>query len=439
MKTFITYTLTVFCCLFVVNAAAERFSYVYIQSDKQVPFYVKMEGEMLPRYSKYYTIIPQLAAGPIQIQILFQQNDFPPQTFNILVPQDGHRGFLLTKANNSFALYDLQQKFYLLPGAAGEDHLPELPLADTTPISIATTSSAYSIKPNQKTTPSTQKNYSTNKATTTHTTSKEPVFIEDITLAAPNQIKTTNSKPTTPIEDPKEPEIIVQKQTASSTTPTRIYTTKPTPRNTTPQPAINLANEVAIEEVPQTVSPQSVEDTFILSATIAAVVDTFVMPEPATNAPTEQPASISNAEAIALTKQQPIPPSENIPSENNSYQAANELLQPVEATATSSQPIINTACPTPLSDGKYDDIFLATRAKNTDEKRVVYLIDKADDNCYTSRQAFLLARQLQAESLRYSFLKKIYAHITDQHNFPLLGDALFRTNEWKSYFKLIYE
>lgn len=439
MKTFITYTLTIFCCLFVVNAAAERFSYVYIQSDKQVPFYVKMEGEMLPRYSKYYTIIPQLAAGPIQIQILFQQNDFPPQTFNILVPQDGHRGFLLTKANNSFALYDLQQKFYLLPGAAGEDHLPELPLADTTPISIATTTSTATIKPTQKTTPSTPKYYSTTKTTNTNTNSKEPIFIEDITLAAPNQIKTTTSQPTTPIEDPKEPEIIVQKQTVNNTPPTRIYTTTPTPKSTTPQPTINLANEVAIEEVPQTVPAQSVEDTFILPATTAAVVDTFVLSEPATNVPTEQPTTISNAEAIALSKQQPIPPSENIPTENNSYQAANEILQPAETSTTAIQPIINTACPTPLSDGKYDDIFLATRAKNTDEKRIVYLIDKADDNCYTSRQAFLLARQLQAESLRYSFLKKIYAHITDQHNFPMLGDALFRTNEWKSYFKLIYE
>lgn len=396
---------------------------------------------MLPRYSKYYTIIPQLAAGPIQIQILFQQNDFPPQTFNILVPQDGHRGFLLTKANNSFALYDLQQKFYLLPGVAGEDHLPEPPKADSTAIAIS--SSTSTINPSQKITPSKSNhipNYKTaSKAPNTNSTSKEPIFIEDITLAAPNQIKTESSKPTTPIEDLKEPEIIVQKPTTTNIPLTRKFTTTPPTNNTPPQPAVNLANEVAIEELPKPVPTQPVVDTFILPATTAAVVDTFVLPEPATTAPVVEPATISNAEAIALSKQQPIPPSENIPAENNYYQAASDILQPAETSTTTIQPIINTACPTPLSDVKYDEIFLATRAKNTDEKRIVYLIDKADDNCYTSRQAFLLARQLQAESLRYSFLKKIYTHITDQHNFPMLGDALFRTNEWKSYFKLIYE
>ena len=62
-----------------LHASANRFSYVYIQGDKQIPFYVKLEDDMLPRYSKNYTIIPQLAAGAINIQILFQQNEYPVQ------------------------------------------------------------------------------------------------------------------------------------------------------------------------------------------------------------------------------------------------------------------------------------------------------------------------------------------------------------------------
>lgn len=104
---------------------AQGFSYVYIQGDKQIPFYVKFEGEMLPRYGKNYSIIPMLAPGPIHIEILYEQNRYPAQKYVIQVPENGYRGFLLLKRNNIYALYDIQQQFYLHSGnKAEDDHAP---------------------------------------------------------------------------------------------------------------------------------------------------------------------------------------------------------------------------------------------------------------------------------------------------------------------------
>jgi len=106
-------------------ARAQQFSYVYIQGDKQTPFYVKLEGQMQPRYGKNYSIISQLAPGTINIEILFQQNIYPPQHFAIKVPENGSRAFLLNKKGNSFSLYDLQQQFYISAGNnADDDHIP---------------------------------------------------------------------------------------------------------------------------------------------------------------------------------------------------------------------------------------------------------------------------------------------------------------------------
>lgn len=104
---------------------AQRFSYVYIQGDKQTPFYVKLDDAMQPRYGKNHCIIPQLAPGPIHIELLFQQNIFPPQKFIIQVPENGFRGFILTNRNGNFALYDIQQQFYLpANNSADDDHAP---------------------------------------------------------------------------------------------------------------------------------------------------------------------------------------------------------------------------------------------------------------------------------------------------------------------------
>lgn len=100
---------------------ANGFSYVYIQGDKSIPFYVKLEDVMLPRYGKNYNLIPQLAPGPISIQILFQQNAYPAQKFTIVVPENGFRGFLLLNKDGAYKLYDIHQQFYLQPGNKAED------------------------------------------------------------------------------------------------------------------------------------------------------------------------------------------------------------------------------------------------------------------------------------------------------------------------------
>jgi len=120
LKNLYTY-LTLLLLLLAGTASAGGFSYVYIQGDKQTPFYVKFEDEMMPRYGKNYCIISQLAPGPIKVQILFQQNIYPPQTFTIQVPENGFRGFLLTKKNDAFSLYDLQEQSYLPAGNSIED------------------------------------------------------------------------------------------------------------------------------------------------------------------------------------------------------------------------------------------------------------------------------------------------------------------------------
>jgi hypothetical protein len=102
---------------------------------------VKLEDAMQPRYGKNYCIVPQLDGGPTKIEILFQQNLFPPQQFNILIPENGSRGFLLVKRDSGFALYDLQQSFYLPAGNdVSEDHLPTTaaPVASTEPQQPAT-------------------------------------------------------------------------------------------------------------------------------------------------------------------------------------------------------------------------------------------------------------------------------------------------------------
>jgi len=141
-----------FVCLlliFTVNALmAKDYAYIYIEGDKQTPFYVKLEGQMMPRLGKNYCILPNLDAGVTNLEILFQQNLFPPQKFIIKVPEGGSRGFLLKKINDQqFALYDLQQGFSLVSGNTINDDrlLPVSNVASTVPVNMPQASPAETL------------------------------------------------------------------------------------------------------------------------------------------------------------------------------------------------------------------------------------------------------------------------------------------------------
>lgn len=122
--------------LLVQLSFAKSYAYVYIEGDKQTPFYVKLEGQMLPRLGKNYCIIPNLDAGITNIEILFQQNKYPPQKFVIKVPAEGSRGFVLHKVNDrQFALHDMQQGIYLVSGnTAEDDQVPTASQVAETPV-----------------------------------------------------------------------------------------------------------------------------------------------------------------------------------------------------------------------------------------------------------------------------------------------------------------
>jgi hypothetical protein len=108
-------------------AKAQGFSYVYIQGDKKTPIYTKVEGVMMPRLGKNYALLSRLAPGPLNLEILFQQNEFPPIQFNILVPENSKRAFVLQNKEGIFSLYDIEQNFYLKPNNdISDDHLPTI-------------------------------------------------------------------------------------------------------------------------------------------------------------------------------------------------------------------------------------------------------------------------------------------------------------------------
>lgn len=89
-------------------------SALYFQGDKETGIYVKVEGKMMERLSRNFVIVPGLEAGIAHFEVLFEQNAYPAQHYQIQIPEDGIRGFILTKVDDrNFALFDIQSNGYI--------------------------------------------------------------------------------------------------------------------------------------------------------------------------------------------------------------------------------------------------------------------------------------------------------------------------------------
>lgn len=381
-----------------MSARAQNWSYIYIQGDKKTPFYVKLEGEMLPRYSKNYYIIPQLTAGPVQIQVLFQQNEFPEQQFKVMVPENGHRGFLLTKKDQGFALYDIQQKFYLMPGDAGEDRLPE---GSATNTPVASTPAANSEK-------------AMLDQAFKSAGSNDPKFINDVVLENERRAAPANAPAAAPVTQPVAEPI------------------KELPNEkTTEQPIATIETAVATPVQEPIAKEQPVgRDPETGAAAVEVEVEKTTKPVETPVAAPISPSSEANT--------QPTPPP--APVAERKTPVSTTVFVPVDEPSEREQKPKrqnNPDCPEAVTKTEFDRIVAGVREKDDDEDRLSYLNRMAKTSCFSTEQVYYLARELGPESMRYSFLKKVYGRVSDQYNFRQLEDYLFKTLEWKRHFRQI--
>lgn len=116
------YTL-LFCLLAAGRLIAQDPQYfIYIQHEKQQPFYVKYKGKILSSSDRGYIILAELPAGSLPIAIGFPKSDAPEQQFKIKVGKND-QGFLLKRTDEkTYALYNLQTFAVTMAGSEGGEN-----------------------------------------------------------------------------------------------------------------------------------------------------------------------------------------------------------------------------------------------------------------------------------------------------------------------------
>jgi len=101
----------ILCFLFLVilfTASSQKVYFVYLQSEQEQPFFVKMNDKVLSSTASGYLILSKLHDSSYNFTIGFPQNKWPEKSFSVSVNHKDH-GFLLKNfGEDGWGLFDLQ-------------------------------------------------------------------------------------------------------------------------------------------------------------------------------------------------------------------------------------------------------------------------------------------------------------------------------------------
>jgi len=120
------------CLLFslaIFTASSQKVYFVYIQTESEQPFFVKMNEKVQSSTASGYIILAKLLDSTYNFSIGFPQNKWPEQNFSVPVGKKDH-GFLLKNFNEKgWGLFDLQTLTVQM-GITGKASIEEVPKAE---------------------------------------------------------------------------------------------------------------------------------------------------------------------------------------------------------------------------------------------------------------------------------------------------------------------
>lgn len=110
----------ILCLLFLVTglvASSQKVYFVYIQSEADQPFFVRVNQKANSSTGSGYLILPKLRDSSYNLSIGFPQNKWPEQNFSIAVNNKDHGYLLKNFGEKGWGLFDLQTLAVQMPTA----------------------------------------------------------------------------------------------------------------------------------------------------------------------------------------------------------------------------------------------------------------------------------------------------------------------------------
>ncbi|HUR65252.1 MAG TPA: DUF4476 domain-containing protein [Chitinophagaceae bacterium] len=466
------------CLVFCFTASSQKVYFIYLQSEADQPFYVKMNNRVHSSTSSGYLILSRLHDSTYNFSVGFPGNKWPEQNFTLSVNKKDH-GFLLKNFNEKgWGLFDLQTLTVQMPvaglaktgntvntenqdvslftdilsKAADDPSLKEKPVIAIAEKKVVTPVVEVAKKEERKVekkepviaavvkeTETVQANSST--ALTTKEEVKEPVkekpavvieekkaIVSSPEIAKKEEPKTDGSAPLTIKEDVKEPvkEIVI---TVKNPEPFKTI-----PREALKEPAKEAVVEIKAVDAPATVTAKEETENYqrsvVRKRSESSTTEGFglvFIDETGAGSPDTIRLMIPNPKLI-------VAPQKSEPKEEKKF---------LDMPATGNAPVAVAE----VKDNKITCQVFAVEADFFQVRKLMAAEEKDDDmiaaaqkyfktKCFTTQQVKNLGALFLNDAARYKFFDMSYPYISDTANFTSLESEL-KDSYYLSQFKAI--
>jgi hypothetical protein len=118
MKKLLLFSCTLFCTLIL---SAQKVYYLYLQTDDQAPFYVRMSDKIYSSAVSGFLIMPNLTDSTYNMNIGFAKSTKPETKFAVTIHRND-KGYLIKNFDDGLGLFDLQDLSILKSVSANKDN-----------------------------------------------------------------------------------------------------------------------------------------------------------------------------------------------------------------------------------------------------------------------------------------------------------------------------
>jgi hypothetical protein len=432
MKKLVLFCFAACVCVF---ASAQKVYFLYLQSDDQTPFYVKMGEKILSSAASGYLIVPNLTDGSYSFGLGFAKSNAAEVKFSVSINQND-KGFIIKHFDEGLALFDIQDLSLVKANAVQQDNT----VFETKTDKFSTILSKAANDPGLL---------------------KVPVVNKEESVAPKpfeKEVTTAKMEETKPVEQPVVDTTSTQPQgeTVKTGTPgqeTTIIDTIASTRtvaNEIKEPDVQQEGKKDVTEVQTTVYKPSFVSRYSESSTTEGFgivyfdkkedgVDTIriLIPAPRVRLVAEKvtvPATevVTKAEiADTLTV---VEKTETLNTTSETTAAA-----PVSET-TSATTVTNVSeCKNNASDKDFLKLRRKMASKDNDDDMLDEARKEFRGKCYSVEQVRYLSALFLTSASKYRFFDAAYEHVSDRSNFTSLGSEIKDEHYTKRFKALIGE
>ncbi|MBB1283875.1 hypothetical protein HRH25_05760 [Flavisolibacter sp. BT320] len=423
--------LLLFCvaaCLSVV-ASAQKVYFLYLQSDDQSPFYVRMGDKIHSSASSGYLIIPNLTDSIYTFGLGFAKSNNAETSFSVTVNQND-KGYVIKNFESGLALFDFRDLSIVKSNSVQAGNT----VYETRSDNFSAVLSKAANDPGLLKVPVAKKEPPAEKPVEKETVVAKAQDVKPVEPEKPVEtVKETQVEPAPQPEVAKltetKPEVVTGVDTSATKDIAKETTMKETPAETKSEPVITPSESNFKRSVITRYAESSTTEGFgvVYFDRQAEKMDTIRILIPPSKVKLDdgaQTASLSEIEkntgsAPADSRQLDV----RIVQEKPEAKVVEEK-KPAATYETSLAPAIASSCKEMASDKD----FIKLRKKMVDKDTDEAMIDEAKkvfrSKCFTVEQLRYLSTLFMTSAAKYQFFDASYNYASDKQNFTTLKSEI---------------